>query len=60
MLITKNPVQADRWIRFEADRRSFVTTDYVTNELNVPINAVPVSSDLDTTITDVGTLDETP
>lgn len=42
------------------DTESFMAIDYVVNKLDIQVKAEPLSADLDTIITDIGTIDNTP
>lgn len=57
--LIESSVQANRWIRFDVDTRSFMTTDFVINELNAQTKAKSVSADLDTIMTDADTTNDT-
>ena len=39
-VLTDSAVQANRWIRFDVDTRSFMITDHVMSELNIQKTAV--------------------
>jgi len=58
-LLTENLIQENRWIQYDVNTNSFVTTDYVINGFNTPARAVSVSTDLDTIMTDASTIART-